>query len=79
VTCPSGARRLSFTAYAVGAARSPVTGTCVATGRHAPLTRSLRLPSGVSPARVRVRVRPGPGAGGGPIDWFAGVYGATGH
>ncbi|MGH3379145.1 MAG: hypothetical protein ACRDP6_30890, partial [Actinoallomurus sp.] len=55
--------------------RSPVTGTCVATGRRAPVTRSLRLPAGASPARVRVRVRPGPAVGSGPIDWFAGVYG----
>jgi eukaryotic-like serine/threonine-protein kinase len=75
VTCPSGARRLSFTAFAVGAPRSPVTGTCVTTGQHARVTRSLRLPSGASPARVRVRVRPGPHAGSGPVDWFAGVYG----
>ena len=75
VTCPSGARRLSFTAYAMGAPRSPVTGTCVATGRRAPVTRSLQLPVGASPARVRVRVRPGPATVSGPIDWFAGVYG----
>jgi hypothetical protein len=38
------------------------------------MTRSLRLPANVSPARVRVRVRPGPEAGTGPVDWFAGIY-----
>jgi hypothetical protein len=75
VTCPSGARRLSFTAYALGDSRSLVNGTCVTTGRAAQVTRSLRLPPGISPARVRIRVRPGPDARTGPIDWFAGVYG----
>jgi hypothetical protein len=77
VTCPSGPRRLSFTAYAVGAPRSLVTGTCAATGADAPMTRSLRLPAGVSPVRIRVRVRPGPDARSGPVDWYAGVYGAA--
>jgi hypothetical protein len=77
VTCPSGPRRLSFTAYAVGDARSLVSGTCAATGVDAPMTRSLRLPAGVSPARIRVRVRPGPDARSGPVDWYAGVYGTA--
>jgi hypothetical protein len=75
VTCPAGPRRLSFTAYAVGDPRSLVRGTCAATGEGAPVTRSLRLPAGASPARIRVRVRPGPEARGGPVDWYAGVYG----
>jgi serine/threonine protein kinase len=75
VTCPAGPRRLSFTAYALGDPRSLVRGTCVANGGSAPMARSLRLPPGVSPARIRVRVRPGPRTGGGPVDWFAGVYG----
>lgn len=77
VTCPSGARRLAFTAYALGASRSRVHGTCVRTGQDARLPPSLRLPSDVSPARVRVRVRPGPGSRKGPVDWFAGVYAHT--
>jgi hypothetical protein len=75
VTCPAGPHRLSFTAYALGDPRSLVRGTCVANGTSAPMTHSLRLPASVSPARVRVRVRPGPETGGGPVDWFAGVYG----
>jgi hypothetical protein len=79
VTCPSGAGRLSFTAYALGDPHSLVNGTCVETGEGAPVARSLRLPPGVSPARVRVRVRPGPDAHEGPIDWFAGVYGDAAH
>jgi hypothetical protein len=78
VTCPSGARRLSFTAWVLGEPGSPVNGTCDATGGGAPATRPLRLPSGSAPARIRVRVRPGPTAGNGPIDWYAGVYGAPG-
>ncbi|TQL95786.1 serine/threonine protein kinase [Actinoallomurus bryophytorum] len=77
VTCPSGPRRLSFTAYAVGDPRSLVRGTCAATGADAPMTRSLRLPAGGSPARIRVRVRPGPDARSGPVAWYAGVYGAA--
>jgi hypothetical protein len=77
VTCPSGPRRLSFTAYAVGDARSLVSGTCAATGTDAPMTRSIRLPAGASPSRIRVRVRPGPNARSGPVDWYAGVYGAA--
>jgi hypothetical protein len=32
VTCPSGARRLSFTAWVLGESRSPVSGTCDVTG-----------------------------------------------
>jgi hypothetical protein len=75
VTCPSGARRLSFTAYAVGDTASAVRGTCAGSGEGTPVTRSLRLRRGVSPARVRVRVRPGPDAGDGPVAWYAGVYG----
>jgi hypothetical protein len=75
VACPAGPRRLSFTAYALGDPGSQVRGTCVAGGDHPPMTRSLRLPANVSPARVRVRVRPGPQAGTGPVEWFAGVYG----
>jgi serine/threonine protein kinase len=74
VTCPAGSHRLSFTAYALGDPRSLVRGTCFANGGSAPMTRSLRLPANVSPARVRVRVRPGPEAGTGPVDWFAGIY-----
>jgi hypothetical protein len=77
VTCPSGPRRLSFTAYAVGAPRSLVSGTCAATGTDAPMTRSLRLPAGAGPARIRVRVRPGPDTRSGPVDWYAGVYGTA--
>jgi len=77
VTCPAGPHRLSFTAYALGDPGSLVRGACVANGGNAPMTRSLRLPASVSPARVRVRVRPGPEARGGPVQWFAGVYGHT--
>jgi eukaryotic-like serine/threonine-protein kinase len=76
VTCPSGARRLSFTAWVLGEPRSPVNGTCDATGDGAPSTRSLLLPAGSARARVRVRVRPGTTTGAGPVDWYAGVYGA---
>jgi serine/threonine protein kinase len=75
VTCPSGARRLSFTAYALGDTASAVRGTCVETGQDATVTRSLRLRPGVSHARVRVRVHPGPAAQDGPVAWYAGVYG----
>ncbi len=73
VTCPSGPHLLSFTAYAVGGAGSPVSGTCVETGTNAAMTRYLRLPAGT--AHVRVRVRPGTGAEGTRVAWFAGVYG----
>lgn len=86
VTCPAGARALSYTAYVLGDSRSRVSGTCAAAGGSAPMTRSLRLPAGASAARVHVRVRPGPaaqnssettqGARGERIDWFAGVYAA---
>ena len=75
VTCPSGARRLSFTAYAVGEASSRVNGTCVENGQGARVTRSLRLPAGATPVQVRIRVRPGPEAHDGTVAWFAGMYG----
>jgi eukaryotic-like serine/threonine-protein kinase len=71
VTCPSGAGRLSFTAYAVDAPKTTVTGTC---GTDTGTT--LRLPSGASPAKIRVHVRPGPAASGGPVDWSASAYAA---
>ncbi len=78
VTCPSGARRLSFTAYAVGHASRRATGTCAASGRASAMT-ALRLPTGPGPARVRVRVRPVPSAAHkGTVGWFAGIYTATG-
>jgi eukaryotic-like serine/threonine-protein kinase len=75
VTCPSGPRLLSFTAYVLGDAASPVRGTCAAAGGGPPAARHLRLPAGADPARIRVRVRPGAGAGEGPVAWFAGLYG----
>ncbi|WP_345458130.1 serine/threonine-protein kinase [Actinoallomurus oryzae] len=77
VTCPSGPRLLTFTAYVVGDAGSLVRGTCATVGGGPPESRSLRLPAGSGPARIRVRVRPGAGAGDGPISWFAGLYGAA--
>jgi hypothetical protein len=52
-----------------------VNGACVENGQGARVTRSLRLPAGVTPVHVRVRVRPGPEAHDGPVPWFAGVYG----
>ncbi|MDN3352589.1 serine/threonine-protein kinase [Actinomadura sp. DC4] len=72
VTCPAGPHRLTFTAYALGDPASLIRGTCVA---NAATPHPLRLPASASPARVRVRVHPGPTAGGGPVAWFAGVYG----
>jgi hypothetical protein len=75
VTCTGDAKALSFTAYAVGAPKSVVHGTCTESGATTTPTQPLRLPSGGNPARVRVRVRPGPGAGTDPINWNAGVYG----
>ncbi|WP_285570920.1 serine/threonine-protein kinase [Actinoallomurus iriomotensis] len=77
VTCPSGPRLLTFTAYVLGDAGSLVHGTCAAVGGSPPASRPLRLPPGTDPARVRVRVRPGADAGDGPIAWFAGLYGAA--
>jgi hypothetical protein len=77
VACPSGPRRLTFTAYVVGDAGSLVRGTCVAVGGSPSASRDLRLPAGADPVRVRVRVRPGADAGDGPISWFAGLYGTA--
>jgi eukaryotic-like serine/threonine-protein kinase len=75
VTCPSGERRLSFTAWVLGAARTLVNGTCDPADDGAPAARPLRLPAGLAPARVRVRVAAAPGTADGPIPWFAGLYG----
>jgi eukaryotic-like serine/threonine-protein kinase len=75
VTCPSGPKRLSFTAFVIGDAASLVRGTCAAIGAGTPAARSLRLPPGTGPARIRVRVHPPAGASRDPIAWFAGLYG----
>jgi hypothetical protein len=77
VACPSGPRRLTFTAYVIGDAGSLVRGTCVAAGGSPSASRDLRLPAGADPVRIRVRVRPGADAGDGPISWFAGLYGTA--
>jgi hypothetical protein len=79
VTCPTGARSLSFSAYALGHSRRPVSGTCVASGRRGALTTTFRLPAGTSPGQVRVRVRPGPASPGGSVQWLAGVYEGVGR
>ncbi|WP_345354412.1 serine/threonine-protein kinase [Actinoallomurus liliacearum] len=74
LVCRSGARRLSFTAYALGASGRTVHGECAANGHRFAAPPELRLPSGVSHARIRVRLRRGPEAGTGPVEWLAGAY-----
>jgi hypothetical protein len=78
VTCPSGARRLSFAAYAVGRPAQRLTGTCAAPG-HVPVPATLRLPGGDAGSGIRIRVRPGAGTNHrDTIGWLAGVYTAAG-
>jgi eukaryotic-like serine/threonine-protein kinase len=74
VTCPAKARWLSFTAYAVGHADHPVTGSCAATGHDAAMPTLAAPGGGTSHVQVRVRVRAGPDARAGPVEWLAGVY-----
>ncbi|MEV5747685.1 protein kinase [Actinoallomurus sp. NPDC052308] len=74
LVCRSGARRLSFTAYAVGASGRTVHGECTANGHRFAAPPELRLPSGASHARIRIRLRRGPEAGTGPVEWLAGAY-----
>ncbi|MCO5972146.1 serine/threonine-protein kinase [Actinoallomurus soli] len=72
--CRSGARRLSFTASVLGAPGRTVHGACAENTHRFSAPPELRLPSGVSRARVRVRLRRGPEAGAGPVEWLAGAY-----
>ncbi|MEV5710036.1 protein kinase [Actinoallomurus sp. NPDC052274] len=74
LVCRSGARRLSFTAYAMGASGRTVHGECAANGRRFAAPPELRLPAGAGRARVRVRLRRGPEAATGPVEWLAGAY-----
>ncbi|WP_345434425.1 serine/threonine-protein kinase [Actinoallomurus vinaceus] len=74
VVCRPGARRLSFTAYALGAPGRTVSGDCAASGHRLTLPATLSLPSGSSRARIQVRLRRGPEAPTGPIEWLVGAY-----
>jgi hypothetical protein len=74
LVCRSGARRLSFTAYALGAPGRTVHGECASNTHRFAAPPELRLPSGVSRARIRVRLRRGPAAGNGSVEWLAGAY-----
>ncbi|MCO6006663.1 protein kinase [Actinoallomurus purpureus] len=74
VVCRSGARRLSFTAYALGVPGRTVNGDCAKSGRRVSTPPELRLPSGASHVRIRVRLRRGPEAVAGPIEWLVGAY-----
>ncbi|MCO5986962.1 protein kinase [Actinoallomurus spadix] len=74
LVCRSGARRLSFTAYAVGAPGRTVRGDCAPKSHRFAVPPELRLPAGVSRARIRVHLRRGPKAGGGRVEWLAGAY-----
>ncbi|WP_460354254.1 serine/threonine-protein kinase [Actinoallomurus acanthiterrae] len=74
VVCRPGARRLSFTAYALGAPGRTVSGDCAASGHRITMPATLSLPSGTSHARIRVRLRRGPEAATGPIEWLVGAY-----
>lgn len=74
VVCRSGARRLSFTAYALGTPGRTVSGDCAASGHRITMPATLSLPSGTSRAQIRVRLRRGPEAATGPIEWLVGAY-----
>jgi serine/threonine protein kinase len=74
VVCRSGARRLSFTAYALGAPGRTVNGDCTANAHRVAALPELRLPSGASHARIRVRLHSGPEAAPEPVDWLVGAY-----
>ncbi|WP_433181135.1 serine/threonine-protein kinase [Actinoallomurus sp. CA-150999] len=74
VVCRSGARRLSFTAYALGAPGRTVSGDCTASGHRITMPAALSLPAGTSRARIRVRLGRGPEATTGPIEWLVGAY-----
>ncbi|MFL6053666.1 MAG: protein kinase domain-containing protein [Actinoallomurus sp.] len=74
VVCRAGARRLSFTAYALGLPRRTVNGDCTANAHRVAALPELRLPSGASHARIRVRLHSGPDAVAGPIEWLVGAY-----
>lgn len=74
VVCRSGARRLSFTAYALGVPGRTVNGDCTANAHRVTALPELRLPSGASHARIRVRLHSGPEAVAGPVQWLVGAY-----
>jgi serine/threonine protein kinase len=74
VLCRSGARQVSFTAYALDAPGRTVSGDCAASEQRLTMPAALSLPSGTSPAQIRVRLRRGPEAATGPIEWLVGAY-----